>query len=164
MGAVAVLIVAAFLAGRLAERTSHPAQSAQGPAPERVLLVALGDHLDRSEMLLVELSHADSPQDMDLASERKTADELVSANRLYRQTALRVGDRATVALLDQLERVLLEVAHQPDNPSAADLRQIRDQIQSGQLLFKVRVVQLNVKDDLKNTVPAVTPSPARPTI
>ncbi len=36
------------------------------------------------------------------------------ANRLYRQTAASSGDDRVVSLLDDLERVLLEVAHSPE--------------------------------------------------
>jgi plasmid stabilization system protein ParE len=113
-------------------------------------------------MLLVEVAHADSPQD--LSGERQRALDLVAANRLYRQTAERVGDTGTVAVLDQLERVLLELAHQPESATPADLRELRRQIESGGLLFKVRVVQLNVKDEMKDQIPDVNSSQARPTI
>jgi len=64
------------------------------------LVVALGDYLDRSEMLLVEVAHADRPEDLDLNAQRRYASELVATNRLYRQTAQRIGDRDTDALLD----------------------------------------------------------------
>lgn len=164
VGAVAALVVAAFLAGRYGSRPAMPpAATAANQAPERVLLVALGDHLDRSEMLLVELSHADNPGDLDVIADRKRADDLIASNRLYRQTAQRVGDNATVAVLDELERVLLEVAHQPNLISADDLRLIREQIESKGLLFKVRVVQLNVNDEIRDTH-AVNPPQPRPTI
>lgn len=164
VGAMAALLIAAFLAGRFAGRGPAPAPAptqASTAAPQRVLLVALGDHLDKSEMLLVEVAHASSPDD--LAAERARAGELIASNRLYRQTALRVGDTATVAVLDDLERVLLELAHQPESSTPADLRELRRQIESGGLLFKVRVVQLNVKDEVKDSS-AVNPAQSRPTI
>lgn len=164
MAAVAALVIAAFLAGRYAERVrpQNPTEAVKAASPEGVLLVALGDHLDRSEMLLVEIAHADSPQDLDVNLERRHADDLLAANRLYRQTAQRVGDKATVAVLDDLERVLLQLAHAPDDP--ASLEQLQRQINAGGLLFKVRVVQLNVKDEVKDRLPGVNPSQTRPTI
>ncbi|HEU5451809.1 MAG TPA: hypothetical protein VFU76_07490 [Terriglobales bacterium] len=164
MATVAALIVAAFLAGRYAERVrpQNPTVAAKTASPEGVLLVALGDHLDRSEMLLVEIAHAESPKDLDVTVERRHADDLLAANRLYRQTAMRVGDTATVAVLDDLERVLLQLAHAPDDPAA--LEQLQRQIEAKGLLFKVRVVQLNVKDEVKDRLPGVNPSQSRPTI
>ena len=161
VGAVAALVIAAFLAGRYAGHVTPPAPAqASAATPQKVLLVALGDHLDRSEMLLIEVAHAQSPQDLDVNVERRHADDLLAANRLYRQTAQRVGDTATVAVLDDLERVLLQLAHAPDDP--ATLEQLRRQIEAGGLLFKVRVVQLNVKDEVKDSI--TSPSPSRPTI
>src|SRR4051794_30353068 len=55
-GAMALLLAAAFLAGRFWPRPGQ--QVAQQPPsqvnPQRVILVAVGDHLERSQMLLVE--------------------------------------------------------------------------------------------------------------
>ena len=55
-------MVAAFLAGRVWQRkqTSQTAIVASDPqARQRVVVWVLGDHLDRSERLLVALNHAD---------------------------------------------------------------------------------------------------------
>jgi hypothetical protein len=111
---------------------------------ERVLLVAVGDHLDRTQMLLMELSHASEPGEIDISRERQRAIELANANRLYRTTAQRVGDPSIVTLLDELERVLLQVGHQPSRLTASELKRIQDDIQSQGILFKVRVVRANV--------------------
>ncbi|HEY6253931.1 MAG TPA: hypothetical protein VI685_28585, partial [Candidatus Angelobacter sp.] len=63
-GAVAVLVIAAFLAGRF---WPHPVDLHKPPEsvqvnPERVVLVAVGDHLERSQILLVEIMNSD-PKD-----------------------------------------------------------------------------------------------------
>ena len=144
---VVLLIAGAFVAGRYTNRpparvleTANPA-----PLPQKVLVVALGDYLDRSEMLLVEVAHANRPEDLDLNTERRYATELIASNRLYRQTAQHVGDAGTDALLDQLERVLVQLAHTPPGASAADIQQLRQEIESGGLLFKVRVAQVHMK-------------------
>ena len=76
----------------------------------------------------------------DLASERNRAEQLVWANRLYRETAAATGDSSVVDLLDQLERVLVEVAASSPNSSQRELDDVRRRIESGSLLFKVRVV------------------------
>ena len=58
--AFAALMVTAFVAGRLYPRHNQPAQmaAADPQAGERVLLVAVGDYLERSQMVLIELSNA----------------------------------------------------------------------------------------------------------
>lgn len=153
MAAVAALIAVAFIAGRYTNwPQGNPTDggTSSRQLPQKVLVVALGDHLDRSEMLLVELTHANGPKDLDLNTQRLYARELVTSNRLYRQTAQRVGDAETAVLLDQLERVLLEVEHTPQDATAADIEQLREQINSGALLFKVRVAQQHIKADTKS--------------
>src|SRR5579863_9966969 len=76
IGAVAALVLVAFLAGRYLHR-SEPINSATaqpiGPAPgqsaenksqgqvrERILLVAVGDHLDQAQSVLLEISNAEA--------------------------------------------------------------------------------------------------------
>lgn len=137
--AVAVLIVA-FLAGRYSPRPEQPQVAGEPSAVrERVLLVAVGDHLERSKMLLVELANADPSRKLAIADEREIAQDLVHTNRLYRQTAVSAGDERVVSLLDQLERVLVEIAHSPDELRPAQLEQLRDQIRDEHLIFKIRV-------------------------
>ena len=152
----AVLLVAVFLMGRYSSQKQTPNNVAinsniptQPPAQqvrERVLLVAVGDHLDRSQMLLVELTHASGTGEIDISREQQRAIELTDANRLYRTTAQQVGDTSIVNLLDDLERVLLQVGHQPSSITAGELKKIQDSIQSQGILFKVRVVRSNVRE------------------
>src|SRR5262245_26462023 len=117
---VLVLVGAAFMAGRLLPR-AVPATSttaAHAPQPEelreRILLVDLGEHLDRSQRMLVELATADdSAGTVDVSLEQSRAEQLVAANRLYRQTASSTGDASIAAVLDDLERVLVDIAASP---------------------------------------------------
>jgi hypothetical protein len=140
-GAMAVLVVAAFLAGRTWPKprtaVSQPIADVS-QVRERVLLVAVGDHLERSQMVLIELANAGAPAaaPLDISYEQKTAEDLLDANRLYRQTAAATGDAATATLLEDLERVLLEIAH---NPSAVPSGQLRE------ILFKVKVFGTQVE-------------------
>jgi len=144
--AMAVLIVAAFLLGRFWPR---PQMVARQPLPEqvreRILLVALGEHLERSQMILIELANANPGPQLDVSSERRWAADLVGDNRLYRQAAARGGDPAITALLDDLERVLLEIAHSPSTLSGGELERIQRRIESGDILFKLRVVESKVR-------------------
>jgi len=138
----AVLLVGAFFAGKYSPR-SEPAGSPVAVAVpgvrERVLLVAVGDHLQRSKMLLIEIANADPNTPMLFADGRETAQDLVHANRLYRQTAVNTGDSRVVSLLDDLERVLIEMAHGPDQLDNRDLENLRERIKAEGLIFKIRV-------------------------
>jgi hypothetical protein len=142
-GVVTLLLVGAFVAGRFWPRHEVVPPTAQNPAtggPQRVVLVAVGDHLERSQMLLVEIMNRDAKGTVDLSSEQQQARDLLDANHLYRVSAQQAGDPQVAHLLDDLGRVLTEIANSPADLSAADLQQIRGLIQSDNLLFKVRVV------------------------
>ncbi len=125
---------------------------ASGQVRERLFMVDLSDHLDRSQRILVELVSADDEHAASLTGERERAEQLVSANRLYRDTAAATGDASVVDLLDQLERVLVEVAASPSGGSASELGEVRRRIESGSLLFKVRVVSSDLQERRKAAV------------
>ncbi|MGE5110396.1 MAG: hypothetical protein ACM3JB_06040 [Acidobacteriaceae bacterium] len=147
-GALAALIITAFFLGRITKPVQQLGPTvANGDKDKKVLLVALGDHLDRSQMILVELSHAPHTDDVDISSEKKRAEELLASNRLYRQAAIRNGDADIAAVLDELERVLVEVSHEPSKPDSAELREIQSRIQAKGILFKVRVIGSKVRSD-----------------
>lgn len=148
-GGVAVLLVVAFVAGRFsgqppAAPTRSVATQADG-SPERVLRAAVGDHLDRSQMMLVELVNADSDQPDLLAGEQSRAADLVSANRLFRQSAEQSGDAAIADILDDLERVLLEIANAPVDSTVGERADLKSRIQTEDLLFRVRVIALEMR-------------------
>ncbi len=151
--ATAVLVIGAFLAGRVSIRQQRPGESAPLAATqnnqqirERILLVAVGDHLERSQMVLAELSNAPAGQGkLDISDERQMAADLLDDNRLYRQTANSTGDKGVASVLDDLENVLMEIAHSPSEVSSAQLDDFRRQIQDRGLLFKVRVLGSRVR-------------------
>jgi hypothetical protein len=97
-------------------------------------------------MVLVELANAPAGEVLNVAAQRAVADELVSSGRLYREAAVRTGDPALAAVLEELERVLLEVAAGPDALQPADLGMLQRRIESRRLLFKVRVVGTQVRE------------------
>jgi hypothetical protein len=151
--ALAMLLLSAFLVGRLSRRSDVLASQQQ--VRERVLLVAVGDHLERSQMVLAELSNAPEQKGrLDISDERELAAELVDDNRLYRETARTTGDTAVASVLDDLERVLLEIAHSPSEISSAQLADLQQEIESRGLLFKVRVLGSNVRDEESKPVRA----------
>jgi len=150
-GAVAALLVAAFLAGRSSVQPAPPGAPRQAEAPsdaarERVLLAAVGSHLDRSRVVLTEIAHRNGGGAADISSEQATASDLLAANRLYRQTAVRNGDAAVAAVLEDLERLLVEITSSPSVASHDDLARWREQIDAKGLLFKVTVMGSRVRD------------------
>jgi hypothetical protein len=133
LAVAAVLLAGTFLAGRLSTRWDQGAP--QTEVRERILLVALGEHLDRSEVLLLEIANENEP-----GLGRDAARDLLRESRLYRQTAYRVGDVATGDVLDELERLLLDVVH-GTSPNDA----LRTRIEEQDVLFKIRFLQTSVK-------------------
>jgi hypothetical protein len=162
-GALIVIVLAAFLAGRF---TNKPSPTAPPPneamVRQRVLWLAVGEHLGRSEMMLVELANAEpsNPQvrEINFSSEQKRAEDLLEENRLYRQTALQQGDRALASVLDELERVLLDVAHSPNEITPTQLAALQQRIDVRGILFKVRVTgkELQRKQNAMESAPAQT--------
>ena len=150
--AVLVLVAGAFFAGRMTphRHPNDPQTVTADQIREGVLLVDVGEHLDRSQTMLVELVNADPDNDgADLTAEREHAEELLAANRLYRQTATNTGDVGLTQLLDELERLLVELAASPDKLPAVDLERVQQRITAKDLLFKVRIVSSAVKERQK---------------
>jgi hypothetical protein len=152
--AMAMLVMGAFIAGRF--WPWHGAGQAAGPvAPqvrERILLVAVGDHLERSQMVLLELMNTKSQDDsVDISNERQRARDLIASNRLYRQTAARSGDPGVANVLDDLERVLLEIAHSPSQLSSHELEELRKRVEAQGILFKVRVIDSQLQRETRKT-------------
>jgi hypothetical protein len=166
-GGVAALVVAAFVAGRYVPTPpagTAPQQAAQTAAPastpvpaqavatdreqvrERILLVAVGDHLDRSQVALIELVNTPSGATVDISGEQRRARDLVQENRLYRQTALTTGDPAVASVLDELERVLMEIANSPSTMTAAEFGKVRSRIEQQGIIFKVNVFGQRVRE------------------
>jgi hypothetical protein len=130
----------------------------KGQGHDRILLVALGDHLERSQMVLVELMNATPGESLDISSQRQVAEDLVSENRLYRQTAARAKDKSVTNLLDELERVLVDIAHEPSKVTGPELANIKQRIEAQGIVFKVRVVgsQMNQRKQQRQTVSGKT--------
>ena len=149
--AAAAAIVLAFWLGRTSAPPvpPSPARSVE-EVRERILLVAVGDHLERAQTVLLEIVNAPEGATVDLSASQRTAQDLASANRLYRQAAARADEPAVASVLDELERVLIEVAHSDAPLSSASLDHLRDRIESKGLLFRVRVIGSQVREKQKD--------------
>lgn len=155
-GGLAALVIAAFVAGRWSGApgvapppesvATAPAGTAGDARPEGVLLVAMGDHLDRSQMVIVELLNADDADPGSLSAERERAADLVAANRLIRQSAEQAGESALADVLDDLERVLIEIANGSGDASSEELQLLKARIEQRGILFRMRVVGAEVRE------------------
>ena len=147
---LAVLLVGVFFAGRFSRPTSSPAPVMAGlsdQARARILTIAVADHLDRVQMLLTEIANTQGSRSSNFATDRERAEDLVQEGRLMRQTLAAQGETATTGFLDEVERFLIEAAHTPDGAGAAQVRDLRERIDSGSLLFKVRIVESNLRNE-----------------
>ena len=157
--AAGALVVAAFVVGRTWQQPSRVAPppsatqavntgtSTATETRQRILLTSVADHLDRSERVLTDIMNA--PDRGDISTEQRWADDLLDTSRIYRQDAVEAGEQSVAAVLDDLERSLVEIVHSPSKVSAADLEQIRRRIDAAALLFKVRVLsdELRKRED-----------------
>jgi len=164
--ALAAIVLAAFIAGRLwprSEITPPPAAqtvAVSRDAEQRARLAAIGDHLERSERVLLDFVNASTSTSapgaaaakVDVSGAQAWAADLVDANRLYRQAAERDGDTMVADVLDQLERQLLDIVHAPSTLTQAQLDQLRVRLDAATLLFKVRVLHDELRE--RETAPA----------
>jgi len=148
-GALAALVLAAFLAGRYSNGVEAPERATvRGPgkaAQERILAAALDTHLANSERMLLDVVNGDV-ESADWSLQRERAVTLVDSNRLYRMTAERQGQLALAAVLDDLERVLIELSHAPVGGSESQFTPLRERITDQELVFKLRILQLRLRE------------------
>ncbi|HSP13905.1 MAG TPA: hypothetical protein VLV78_04045 [Thermoanaerobaculia bacterium] len=117
---------------------------------EKVLLLVVGDHLDSTERILLELANADPQKTLDFGQESRRAGELVSANRIYRQTAAQDGNQRIASILADIEPVLIEISHAGAKLSAEDVAELQRRIEAKGLLFKVRVISAETTHHPRN--------------
>jgi hypothetical protein len=162
--AAAAMLAVAFLGGLLWNRSNTgPVRTANQPIAgttnttgqttaastqqqrDRILLVVVGDHLDDSERMLVELTNLTAKTDVDVSTERQRAEDLLASNRLYRRTALDRGEDRVATLLDELEPVLMQIAHGPSQMTPDELQRVQKRVETKGLVFKLRVLRADVR-------------------
>lgn len=172
--AVAAMLAVAFVGGLLWNRRGEgPAQVATTTSPrpattvgqrqqqqqqarDRILLVVVGEHFDQSERVLVELTNLDPEESTDIGGARARAEELLASNRLYRSSATDRGEGDVATLLDELEPVLMQIAHASDDMSADELRSIQKRVETKGLVFKLRVVKADVHRTTRVAAPSTS--------
>lgn len=154
LAGAALALVLALGVGYLAGRREAPIPATNvdlesglsSAARERLLLASVERHIAGSERLLTRVTNAAPADAAALAEEAAWAEALVSSNRLYRRAAGRSGQRRIVALLDELEPLLLELAHSSD-AAPDDLAAAQRRIEHSDLLFKLRVTGERLQRD-----------------
>lgn len=147
-GLMAALAVAAFLTGRLWQPQQVPVAEHKAPEQispahirERVLLASIVDHLERSQMFLLDLSHPAADRKVD----RSWAQELLAENRICRLSAQKSGDVGVASVLDDLERILVEIANGPEHATAKQLEEFRQRIDAQGIIFKLGVIGSSIR-------------------
>jgi len=161
--ACSLLLSAAFFAGRVWEQQKKQVPIASvpmrvqppvKPQQQRVVVVVLGDHLDRSERLLVELKHVDTDNEQMINPLRDEARTLLAANRTFRQKASEADDPELTTALRHLDGLLTKLANQPGGLNAQSIQKLQNEIESNRLLFEVRVLRARTPDrQIRGIVP-----------
>lgn len=154
-GAVALVLVA-FVAGRWSQpsREQAPAELLATLSPEMVIRMATEDHLERAQMVLAEVLHAEA-DDAALDAERTRAADLIAANRLIRQS-MPGSPEAASDVLDDLERVLVEFVNRGDGWSPEELASFKARLDAADILFRLRVVSAELRQRSARPAPPVT--------
>ena len=97
----------------------------------------------------MEVANASGNGSVDISQQQASAEDLVAANRLYRQSAERAGEAGMAGVLEELERILLEIAHSSSQLTSGELNEIRRRIDTQGILFKVRVIGDRVRERQK---------------
>lgn len=135
--AASLVVVMSFWIGRqTAPRLEEPTALSE-TSRQRILLVAIANHLERTQFVLLELANSDGAEigvgGIDAARQLK------AESRLFRQAAERSGENEIAFVLDELERFLTELSHL-DRAAASDLDDLLLRFQNKNLLFKVHVL------------------------
>lgn len=101
------------------------------PVSERLLQIAVQDHVRRATLLLATLETQPGKglvKPSQRTAEREAINNLVAENRLYRQTAEQEDDLRTAQLLTDLETALVTLKHDPKQSSAKEFRDLRKRL------------------------------------
>jgi hypothetical protein len=151
--ALAACLILAFSVGRRLGHVEEQTLSAS-QRQERVLLTALGEHLGRSRVTLVELKNREVT-DEDLKNLRAAADNLVTASRLFRVAAERAGEGQIAGVMEETERLLIRFAAAPDAEARGELDSLRKRVDSRDLLFRLQVMEAQVQKREKSMTPSL---------
>jgi len=139
-------LVVATIAFLLFPRQVPPRESVVNEAPSVQAVpaaakdVRMSDYLRRSKALLVGLSNMNTVDEgpVDLSVERDASRKLVREARYLKQQPL---DPRSSRLINDLDKILIEVANMKANVDRPDVEFIRGGIHQENLLFKIRMAE-----------------------
>jgi hypothetical protein len=145
---VLLLASAAFLAGRFWSQPGsnprlaqpHLAQPSSSAGGQRMPFKELGDHLERSQLALIELINSKTNGPVDISIEQVLARELVDVNRIFCRTAAHLDDGVVMSTLEDLESALLEISNSPPRLSSEQFAELRRRLGPDAVLCKIKVV------------------------
>jgi hypothetical protein len=145
LGFAALLIVASsalitWTVLRQDPRTPVLAEKVSVPPTVHAEKTRLQKYLRKSRTLLVGVANMKVPEDepADLRAERETSRALVSEARLLRQEPM---DVHSAQLINDLEKIQIELANMGPESSSPGVALIRHGIESNNLIFKIRMAE-----------------------
>jgi len=119
--------------GEAAHIVKEPAQAI--PVDDR-----MGDYLRKSKVLLVGIAHmnANEDQPIDLSRESEVSRELLNHARYFKNQPL---DIRSARLIDDLQKILVELANIKERNGLPNVDIIRSGIHRQNLLFKIRMAE-----------------------
>ena len=150
--ALAACLLVAFSFGRQLGRVEEQTLTA-AQTQERLLLTALGEHLGRSRVTLVELKNRDASI-ADLKALQAAADNLVTASRLFRASAERAGEGQVASMMEETERLLVRFAAAPPAEAKEELNGLRRRAETRDLPFRLQVMETQIKKREKSITPS----------
>lgn len=153
---LAAFIIGAFLVGRYASSPEpSPVAGISERARRQILLVAVADHLERSQLVLAELLNTPLQESADMSTERLQVGDLLTDTRLYRSSATESGNVLIADVLEELERVLIELRHGPEQMTPRDIERLRRSLDEQGTLFKIRVLNSQIRQQQQTSVRSV---------
>jgi hypothetical protein len=141
LAAMTVVAISLQFAGSRVQQSPADTSAQASDASQRILSVAVTDHIERTIAVLSPLVNAEpahSAQVPDISVEQNTVEDLLAENRLYRQTAVQDKERSTAALLDEIGQVLVELEHSPAKLSGSQARDLQERLSDSSLLSKMK--------------------------
>lgn len=141
LAAMTVVAISLQFSGSRVQQPPADISAQASDASQRILSVAVTDHIERTIAVLSPLVNAEathSAQFADISVEQNTVEDLLAENRLYRQTAMQDKERSTAALLDEIGQVLVELEHSPAKLSGSQARDLQERLSDSSLLSKMK--------------------------
>jgi anti-sigma factor RsiW len=99
-------------------------------------------HVEQAQVLLRSFRNARAGGEVsaaDVAYQKRRASELLFRNIVLRREAESKGNVAVASLLDNLEPILLDIAHLPDRPAKDDVRSISERMKKKNIVAMLQV-------------------------